>query len=203
MQNEQVPGFDKLFGDALKAIEKMVQYRIGLDHNAHGLRREAYKFAKATLLLSEHYHNALLAQVGNIPDWCNEHFALIEDCGETREHLYEAIREGMTEREYVRSGDLWMVRKHLKVQRPAGERRGLKTPESLPDDMDDKERLEFILAQNVALRREAKEAKQELRQSRRDCAIALGRIAKYEKEIKSLGRRLDLLLNPKSKKKTG
>lgn len=86
-------------------------------------RRHAYRFAVKFLKIERHWHNdfvdLLHAKGKSITEWLDTHFEVIEATGEKRTDLFAAIEEGMAEREYVRSGRMWLIdrnKEKLKVR---------------------------------------------------------------------------------------
>lgn len=82
-------------------------------------RCDAYQFAAALLAMQTKWPGELLNMVKSegvtLDDWIDERFALIEDLGESRKNLLDAIGRGMTEKQYAQEGPMWLVRK-VKIQ---------------------------------------------------------------------------------------
>lgn len=66
-----------------------------------------------------------------LDDWLDERFALIEELGETRKNLLDAIGRGMTEQQYVKEGPMWLVRK-VKVKLADRTTRAMSAKEPAP-----------------------------------------------------------------------
>lgn len=79
-------------------------------------RRAAYQFDRTVMEIEEQHHNEFLDYVMthklDIDAWQDEKYAPIEQVfGQDRRVLRANIKAGMTEKEYVKHGDLWTLRK--------------------------------------------------------------------------------------------
>ncbi|HUT89351.1 MAG TPA: hypothetical protein VMY37_07635 [Thermoguttaceae bacterium] len=168
MTTEQVPRFDPLWHDILKYHALAVKHCNGIRSTVRLFRRAAYRFAKSLLAIQKHHHNQLLAEAASvgqdIDTWLHGHFEVIEAMGDTQSAIFHSIEEGMTEKEYVRKGQLWIIEKRMKA--PAKTARADTKTKCVTDSMTTDQKVEVLTAEVKALRSENHEL-------RRDLATAL------------------------------
>ncbi|MFH1109780.1 MAG: hypothetical protein V1790_11375 [Planctomycetota bacterium] len=108
--------FDHLMAKAEKLHALCVRHLNNIAEHMRHARRAAYRFAQTTMLIEAEYHNEFLdfvmVQKLDIDAWYEEKYAPIEQVfNQDRRVLCNNIRAGMTEKEYIRHGDLWTLRK--------------------------------------------------------------------------------------------
>ena len=172
-----VPAFDKLWREIVTNEALMVKHFNGARNAFRLFRRTAYRFAKGVLIAQEHLHNELIEMVHStgmdLDTWMDQKFYVIEQAGDDRRRLFSAIKEGMTEREYIEQGPVWLVRRHTK--KSAGQAKHVEADISAPvptEPMSDTEQIALLTAQLDAAKSEIRE----LRKLRKDLAIALAEI---------------------------
>ena len=110
--------FDRLWHDTVTvAYGELNRHLRLLGTHVEGIRRQAYRFAKGVLELRKQHINKMVALIKSegktLQQWLDDHFAVIEQMGDTRERIAAAIESGVTEAEYVAEGEIAIVRKRL------------------------------------------------------------------------------------------
>lgn len=177
MNTQEVPKFDHLWHDATVAFGELTKYRRRLALTVQKVRRHTYRFTRDVKLMNEHYHSELLALITSeqttIQAWMDDHFAMIEQMGDTRERIFMAIDNGVTEAEYVEEGEIMLCRKRVKVAAPTTE---VAEPPAPKPTATPEEKLAHEKAASESLRSTNQTLRRELSQTRRDLAIAMRRI---------------------------
>lgn len=117
-------------------------------------RRDAYRVAKSLEMVQVQFHNQFLDIVAGeqttIAEWIDRRFQPIEQMGEDRKNLIQAIRDGMTEREYVEQGSMWRIRRD--APKLVARERVLVTMSEPPADTNVYEQVKYLGEQNKALK---------------------------------------------------
>src|SRR3990172_1654940 len=106
--------FDHLMGEAQRLHALCVKHLNNISEHMRHARRAAYRFTRKMMEIEEHCHNEFLDFVTchklDIDAWMDERFAPIEQVfNQDRRVLFANIRAGMTEKEYIKHGDLWTI----------------------------------------------------------------------------------------------
>ncbi len=119
MTTDLLKNFNHLWREAAVAYEGVKKHARLICMHVAEFRRDAYRFACSYILMEKHHHNELLDMIMSEgkthTQWMEEHFALIEEMGETRERLFAAIESGVTETEYAKVDGAIIARKRIKV----------------------------------------------------------------------------------------
>lgn len=195
-KEKEIPRFDHLWRDALKWHSYMVKHSNGMMTAVRLFRRAAYRFAQTVILMQEHCHNEFVQFAANtgfdVTVWMDEHFGPIEDLGDDRRTLMANIKAGMTEKQYIEQGRLWIVRRRVKAPTKAAHVDIEDQPVTEP--MTIEEKLDHAATENAALR-------SEVRQLRRDLAIALDENERLTKTVSKMQKLLNAVA--KSNRKIG
>jgi hypothetical protein len=108
--------FDHLMSEVNRLHALCVKHLNDLARNMYWARKAAYRFARKVMEVEENHHNEFLDYIAvhelDITSWMDEHFAPIEQTfNQDRRVLFANIRGGMTEKEYIKHGDLWTIHK--------------------------------------------------------------------------------------------
>ncbi len=158
-------------------------------------RGHAFDFASAVIEIREKWHNEFLKEVAssklNVDAWMDEHFGPIEDMGDSRKALMAAIKEGMTKKEYVAQGPVWLIRKEVeRNKKDAGEIRETPMADVALATATPRERLALYKAQNEALRAQVRE----LRSQVRDLNQKMERVLATNVRIRKQAKKADKIL---------
>ena len=193
-----MPAFDKAMSEAIKQHSQMVRHANGTRTAMRLFRQAAYRFAKEVIAMREKHHEELLAFVATngttIDAWMDDHFGpLEENFMEDRRKLFAAIAEGLSEKDYVAAGVVFMVHKRAKA---AAKRAQVDVDAaSVSEALSDAEKIEHLSARLEA-------ALTEVRQLRKDLRTALldndAKTKLLDRQGKSLGR-MGTLINTMKK----
>lgn len=108
--------FDHLMSELNRLHALCVKHLNNIERTMRHARRAAYQFTRTVMEVREQYPNEFLDYVMthklDIDAWQDEQFAPIEQVfGQDRRVLFANIKGGMTEKEYVKHGDLWSIRR--------------------------------------------------------------------------------------------
>jgi len=169
--------FDELFAKALEEHARMVRCANAVGRNLRMFRRSAYRFTRYVLEMEQLDHNRLVDLVHTegktVPEWMDDHYAVLEqNFGEGRDHIFEALKQGVSESDYAEQGPMGIIwRRHkIRSEAAAADIEITAAFESIPIE----ERLSLVVAQLEA-------AKSELRCLRRDLRDAIGEIEKLRR----------------------
>jgi len=106
--------FDHLMAEAQSLHRLCIKHLNNISEHMRHARRAAYRFARKMMEIEEQCHNEFLDFVMthklDIDAWMDERFAPIEQVfNQDRQVLSANIRAGMTEKEYLKHGDLWTI----------------------------------------------------------------------------------------------
>jgi len=198
MNTQEVPRFDHLWRDAIKWHAVMVKHANGIQTAVRLFRRAAYRFAVAVLLIQKHCHNEFVQFAVNsgfdLNAWLDDHIDAIEQLGDDRRTLMASIEQGMTEKEYLAQGRLWIVRKQIK--NPSKIARVDIESKPATEQMTSDEKLDYLFTENQALR-------SEVRQLRRDLAVALDQNDRLSKAVTRADKLLATVTKSNAGKKIG
>lgn len=187
------PSFNQLWRGAQSAHGELEKFTRRLAVNVKAVRRWTYRFAKAAKELVESHHNEFLAMIASeqttVDKWMDAHFELIESMGDTRERIFRAIAEGVTEREYVEQGTIVLARKRIGA--PQKRTVADKEPAAPPASATPEEKLGHANALIESMRSDKQALRRELAQTRRDLAHALDRLTMLERDLKRAKKALD------------
>lgn len=179
--------FDHVMNRMLTHHAVVVRHYNAIRNALPAFRRAAYRMAADLIVIQDHHFNEFVEYVQthkmDVDAWLDEHFGPIEQLGDDRRRLLQNIKEGMTEEEYVRDFRLWGPKRRLSAPTaPAPADLSAAAPQR--DEMD--------IDELVGYQRKTIEAlKSEVRQLRRDLAVALDEAAYYKKQLAKVERVLN------------
>lgn len=193
--------FDPLWHAARVSYEDLYRRHRRAVMGVKELRKQIYRFSVAVLEMDEHYHNELVDMVNgggkSVSEWMDDHFEIIEAMGEDRRVIFEAIKKGCTENQYIKRGSLIIGDKRLKTQPVTVKNDGV-IPKALPEPKSLEEKVEYLRTEfadackiNEGLRKERKHHKEEIVRLTKAFGVAEARIDILEKAIKRLKKALD------------
>ena len=180
---------DKQLRNMLTHHQNMLRHLNGAKRAWRLFRRSAYRFAVQVMELQEKTHNEFLEFVAgtnmSMQQWLDEHFAIIEQSpnGESRTELFAAIREGMTEREYVDKGMLWNAKAQSKSEAGATPGSGEAVADrSVLDNATPEEKISFLESAYESHRSQLRDLRRTVRDLQRNLARVLSENERYKKE---------------------
>ena len=180
--------FNHLWHDALSQHASAVRHANGAASATKLFRKAAYRFAAVMIEITEKHHNEFLTMCNSsgvdIQAWKDKHFEVIEQMGDDRRNLIRAIKDGMTEKDYLAQGSLWSVRRRVAETRKVAQADTESTPKL--DAMTDAERATFQRKQADAFRSECI-------QLRRDNALLVREVDQQKKVIARIERSVQSL----------
>lgn len=191
--------FDHVFRRLLQAGDGLIAGSNSIREHLIRFRRHAYRFASALSELQTEYHAELVAQVKStgmkLDEWLDQYFNPIEQMGDNRKRLLEAVREGMTEEEYIKQGRIWRIRKKIACPTEAAV-----PPEAAREPltrMSPEERLTYLTHRCEALQSAVQALRRDNRELRESLNAALAENARLLKQIEKVDRVLHARRNGK------
>lgn len=170
--------FDHLIFEALKQKSLMVKFGNSITRSLRHFRRAAYRATEAIMQLQEGHHNDLLRFVQtegkSIDEWIDEVYVILEtNFNEDRRNIFQAIRDGVTERQYVARGAIWATTKAKPKQ--TGTSTLLDAVPSMADvpslNISDQEKISLLQAKVEELASQLRKTRDELKAALADCVL--------------------------------
>jgi len=188
--------FDPLWRKALEAYAEVTRHARLTAQHAHGFRRHTYRFAVAVLEMQKHYQNQFVDLIKSegktVSQWMDDHFAIIEEMGDTRGRILSAIEAGVTEQEYVGEDHVVIARKRVKASKLVPKDDGV-IPQVSSEPMTPEERVKYLLKLHDSMVSKYQGVRHELRITRQELAQAQKRMRKLERTINRLKKDLESL----------
>lgn len=188
--------FDPLWRKAQEAYDEVKRHGRLTAKHAEAFRRWTYRFAIAILEMEKHYHNQfadLIKSEGKtVSQWMDDHFAVIEEMGDSRQHIFSLIEAGATEAEYLARDSVVIARKRIKTSKLVPKDDGV-IPEPSSELMTPEERVKHLLKLHDSMVSKYQVVRHELRITREELVHTQVRMRKLERTIKRLKKDLESL----------